>query len=206
MSVPGVPRRDKQRPPIIPGPPSTPRGPKWEQSLRKRAQQGTGPGKPPDGFVVGTTSGIEWVVYWAIFKALAPNRDPRTPPFWGLEGVFRYQKAFDQGRQRGGTVLDYLIEYGPRVRTRVGIRLQTTRHHEQAGTKQIIEDRLRKHRLVGAGMVVVDLNDYEVLLPDGTPGDGSQAVIAVKRAIGMIETASRLSTGTARDVRYRVQR
>lgn len=208
MSVPNPPtfnRGRSQRPPTLPKPPSMPRGPRWEQTLRKQSKTITGPGQPPDGFVRGTTSSIEWVVYWALFKILAPTRDPRIPPYWGLDGIFRYQKAFNNGRERGGSVLDFLVEYGPKIRTRVGIRLQTTRFHEQAPVSQIMMDRLRRQWL-SAQMTVIDLWDYEVLEDDGTPGNGEKAVVAVKRAVGMIETASRLSLGNSRDVRYKAYR
>jgi hypothetical protein len=179
-----------------------PRGPRWQTRIRTLGKHLGGPGKPPADFVQGTTSSIEWVVYWGLFKILAPTRDPRQGPYWGLHGVFRYQKAFNEGRRmRGGSVLDFLVEYGPSVRQPVGIRLQTTRFHEQAPAQQLMMDRIRRQRL-SAQMIVIDLWDYEILEQDGTPGNGSKAIVAIKRALGMIETTSRLSLGNAREVKY----
>ena len=205
MSIPSFNRGVSQRPPTLPKPPTFPRGPRWEQSLRKKAKIVTGPGVPPEGFVRGTTSSIEWVVYWALFKILAPTRNPRIPPYWGVDGVFRYQKAFNNGRERGGSVLDFLVEYGPKIRTRVGIRLQTTRFHEQAPAEQHMMDRVRRQWLSNQ-MIVIDLWDYEILEDNGSPGDGQKAVVAVKRAVGMLESQSRLSLGNAREVRYKAWR
>jgi hypothetical protein len=205
MSLPTFNRGKSQRPPTMPKPVTFPRGPKWEQKLRKNATTITGPGQPPPGFVRGTTSSVEWVVYWALFKILAPTRDPRQAPFWGLDGVFRYQKAFNNGRERGGSVLDCHHEYGPKIRTRVGIRLQTTRFHEQAPAQQIMMDRMRRQWL-SAQMTVIDLWDYEILEDNGTPGNGAKAIVGVKQAVGMIETTSRLALGNAREVRYKAWR
>lgn len=188
------------RPPSLPKSPTVPRGPRWEQSLRSRAKQNTGPGSAPDGFVGGTTSSVEWVFYWALFKAFAPNSNPRTPPFWGIDGVFRYQKNFQGGRSPGGQVIDFVVEYGPHVRVRTGIRIQTYQYHEK-GTRQIEADRVRKGHIASV-MDVVDVWDYQLLLPNGTAGDGQQAIIVAKQAVGMIDPISRLAAGNVRAVRY----
>jgi hypothetical protein len=102
-------------------------------------------------------------------------------------------------------VLDFLVEYGPKIRTRVGIRLQTTRFHEQAPAQQIMMDRMRRQWL-SAQMTVIDLWDYEILEDNGTPGNGAKAIVGVKQAVGMIETTSRLALGNAREVRYKAWR
>jgi len=175
---------------------------KWGQQRGGGAKVGGGPGRPPFGFTNGRTSDQEWVVYWALFKILAPNRDPRQPPFWGVDGVFRYQSSYFGGRVRGGTVLDFLVQYTPKTRTNVGIRVQGSRYHEQGGARRQAEDAALRNRLSGS-MIVVDIWDYELLESSGTPGDGQKAVVAVKRALGMLQGQSRLAMGTARDVRYR---
>lgn len=195
-------RRKVSRPPSLKKPPSVPLGPKWEQELRVKSKLVSGPGRPPLGFTSGRTSNLEWIVYWALFKILAPNRDPRQPPFWGVDGMFRYQSNYFGGRVRGGTVLDFLVEYTPKTRTSVGIRVNGSRYHEQGNARRQAEDAALRNRLSGT-MIVVDIWDYELLESSGTPGDGQKAVVAVKRAIGMLPAASRLALGTSRDVRYR---
>lgn len=205
MVAPKLPRRARPRPPSLPKPPAQPRGARWEQKLRKASRLLSGPGQPPPNFVSGNTSAVEWVVYWALFKALAPQRDPRIPPFFGITGVFRYQKAFEGGREIGGSVVDFVIEYGPKVRRKTAIRIQTVQFHAMAPIRQQTQDRLRKTRIATA-MNVVDLNDYDILNADGTAGNGEKAVVAVKSAIGMIEYPSRNVTGNVRDVRYRLAR
>jgi hypothetical protein len=194
--------RQVQRPPSIPKAPSLPKGPRWEQRLRKQAKLVTGPGQPPPGFVTGTTSSVEWVFYWALFKALAPDRDPRQPPFFGADGLFRYQKAFDQGRQIGGQVIDFVVFPNQKSRFQIAIRLQTVQFHQNAPQRQQSMDQMRKVRLASF-MGIVDVWDYELLEENGGAGDGSKAVVRAKQAVGLIEFPSRSSTGNARSVRYR---
>lgn len=195
-------RRSSVRPPSLPKPPSMPRGPKWEQELRVDALELSGPGEAPAAFRGGQTSSLEWIAYWALYKIFAPDRDPRRPPYWGLEGVFRYQSSYFGGRVTGGTVLDFVVEYTPKTRTKVGIRINGSRYHEQRGARQIANDRALLNRL-SASMIVVDVWDYDLLESDGSPRDGQKAVVAMKRAIGMLQGPSRLALGTSRDVRYR---
>jgi hypothetical protein len=141
-------------------------------------------------------------VYWALFKIFAPNRDPRVGPFWGIDGVFSYQASQFGGRVRGGTVLDFLVEYTPKTRTKVGIRVNGSRYHDQANARKLAEDAALRNRL-SSTMIVTDIWDYELLESGGTAGDGQKAVVAVKRAIGMLPSNSRLANATSRDVRYR---
>ncbi len=190
--------------PSLPRPAAMPRGPKWMQRLRKEAKLLSGPGRPPPGFATATTSNLEWIVYWAIYKILLPTRDPRSATngnFYGYDGVFRYQKAFEGGRDPGGSLIDFVIEYGPKIKTQTAIRVQSVYRHQDAPARQQSVDRLRKIR-IAADMPIVDLWDYDLLLDNGTAGTGEKAIVSVKYALGMIELPSRASTGGARDVRY----
>lgn len=188
--------------PNLPKPPAMPRGPKWLQALRKDAIKLAGPGEPPPGFATATTSKLEWIVYWGLFKILIPTEDPRKgPSYYGYDGVFRYQKAFEGGRDPGGSLIDFVVEYGPKIRTMTAIRVQSVYRHQDAPVRQQQVDRLRKIR-IAADMPVIDLWDYDLLEDNGTAGDGQKAIIAIKAALGMIELPSRASTGGARDVRY----
>jgi len=192
--------------PSLPKAPALPRGPKWEQHLRKESKLLTGPGDAPPGFVSGTTSNLEWIVYWALFKILIPTADPRDQrgrSFYGYDGVFRYQKAFQGGRDPGGSVVDFVVYYGPKIRSETGIRIQTVYFHQDAPIRQQSSDQIRKIR-IASNMNVVDLWDYELLLDNGRAGTGEKAIVSVKAAVGMIETPSRMSTGGARDVRYKL--
>lgn len=192
------------RPPTLPKSPTLPRGPKWMQRLRTNKVDLAGPGEPPPGFASATTSKLEWIVYWSLFKILIPTEDPRNPrgsSFYGYDGVFRYQKAFEGGRDPGGSLIDFVVEYGPKIKTQTAIRIQSVYRHQDAPIRQQATDRVRKIR-IAAEVVVVDLWDYDLLLDNGTAGDGQKAIISTKAAVGMIELPSRASTGGARDVRY----
>ncbi|MCA9264977.1 MAG: hypothetical protein KDA60_14055 [Planctomycetales bacterium] len=194
-------RRLYQRPPTMPKPTSLPRGPKWSQKIRKDGKMFSGPGNAPLAFKGGGTSSLEWIVYWTLYKIFMPSGDPRKPPYDGIIGVFAYQKSIDLGHFAGGSVIDFVVELGPRMKSRVAIRVNGSRYHEQASARQIMMDRLQKQRL-SSTMTVIDLWDYELLESDGSAGTGEKAVIAVKRALGMIEGPSRLALARSRDVRY----
>jgi len=189
--------------PHLPKSPALPRGPKWIQSLRKESKLLSGPGQAPAGFVTATTSNLEWIVYWALFKILIPTSDPRNGSYYGYQGVFRYQKAFEGGRDPGGSVVDFVVEYGPKIKTQTAIRIQSVYRHQDAPARTQSVDRLRKIR-IAADMVVVDLWDYDLLYDNGEAKNGEKAIVSVKTAIGMIEVPARGATGGARDVRYRL--
>src|SRR6478736_8886244 len=152
--------------PFLPRPAAMPRGPKWIQRLRKDAQLLSGPGRPPPGFATATTSNLEWIVYWGLYKILIPTVDPRNGNYYGYDGVFRYQKAFEGGRDPGGSLIDFVVEYGPKIRTQTAIRIQSVYRHQDAPARQQSVDQLRKIR-IAADMPVVDLWDYDILYDNG---------------------------------------
>jgi hypothetical protein len=181
-------RRKAIRPPRLSSIPAVPRGPKL-YSVPKSLQKGTnGPNEPPPGFVTATTSRVEWWVYFALFKVLAPNRDPRDGRngFIGIPGIFGYQTAFEGGRNRtgGGQIIDFTIE--PHELTTgqpVALRLQTERFHVftddiKQGREQLLRSRLSR------SYVVRDLYEQNFLFDPS----GQAVVIAVKNALrGMTE-------------------
>lgn len=192
------------RPPSLPKTTSLPRGPRWIQRLRKQAKLISGPGDPPPGFATATTSNLEWIVYWALYKILIPTEDPRNSKgrgFFGYDGVFRYQKAFQGGRDPGGSLIDFVVEYGPKVKTQTAIRCQSVYRHQDAPAREQSVDRLKKIRIASA-MPVIDLWDRDLLYDNGKAGSGEKAIVAVKQALGMIQIGERGSISSAIDVRY----
>lgn len=79
---PANPERGSNRPPRLRHAPVTSRGPAWYTQATRAIHTG-GPGAPPPGFVTATTSGDEWMWYWASMRVLDPDRDPTQPPFYG---------------------------------------------------------------------------------------------------------------------------
>lgn len=72
-----------------------------------------GPGKSPTGFVVATSSEVEWIVYFWLWILLNCDGNPRQAPFFGGSGAggrFTYQiKFFGGRRQPGGAVPDFAV-------------------------------------------------------------------------------------------------
>ena len=151
-----------------------------------------GYGDPPPGFVRGQTSASEWIVYWASFKAFGAREDPRQPPFYGLPGKFSYQSPELGGfiRSIGSAVVDYLYYLGPEM---VAVRLQTEFFHLYTDNRKQADDEFQRVLLERKGIRVYDMYDYDVL---GDPS-GQKAIIAVKRALGLIERVNPLKDGTA---------
>lgn len=200
--LPALPRpRGQQRPPRLRRPPAIPTGPRLYGVTREPERLG-GPGSPPAGFVGATTSASEWVVYWALAKALGTPADPRQPPFLGGEG-WTYQAPYNGGNDvLGGSIIDFVVYAGASRNDPllpfedVGIRVQTERFHvfASAGTQAADLD-----LKVGLSHVlrVADVYEQDFI------GDrsGQAAIILVKRAMAGIEAINPITGGTARRVR-----
>lgn len=181
-------RRKPVRPPRLNSIPIAPRGSKLYQVPKSLQVGTTGPGEPPPGFVSATTSRIEWWYYWALFKVLAPNMDPRDGRngFIGIPGKFTYQTSYAGGRNPtgGGAVIDFTIE--PHELSRgvpIAFRIQTERFHLFTSDVKQAYEQLYRARM-SAHYVVRDLYEQNVLF-DAT---GQAVVIAVKNALrGVVE-------------------
>lgn len=177
---------------------SRPTGPR-EFAQRFNPELVGGPGTPPDGFLRATVSGEEWIIYWALYKVLEPNLDPRQPPFMGSKDPSKwvYQYGIDGARRElGGSVVDYEVfpysDYNS-----VLIRLQTERFHVYVDPPKHVYDVLQGQRLSKYG-AVYDIFSQQIL------GDktGQAGILAVKDALRGVEAPNPLLTGQA--VRVRV--
>ncbi len=171
-----------------------PRGPRVYQFSAGGEIQG-GYGEPPPGFMLATTSLTEWIVYWAIWKALNLPGDPRDsgPPYKGQPPEFSYQDPFMGGRSLpGGAVVDFIVWRVPTGRP-VLIRLVTEYWHIFTTNAKQQADAWQSQRLM-AQSDVIDLYDTDIL------GDetGQKAVIWVKNALRLIQRPDVIRSGTAR--------
>ena len=185
-------QRDTYRPPRLRTPPAMPTGPRM---FREPADKGyVGPtGDPPPGFVIGTTSKTEWMVYHALSKIFGVPQDPRQPPFIGAPGVWRFQKAFEGGRrERGGAVIDFVILSGAKSRQDIALRIVTEHFHTFSSNEVHMNDRLQFERL-SSQMLVIDLYDQDFAF-DPT---NQAAIILVRRALNGEIEPDPISDGTA---------
>jgi hypothetical protein len=170
--------------------PAIPRGPRYLQSLRKRAVRQTGPGLPPAGFLSSTNSVLEWYIYWALAKILRVPPDVRQPPYIGWPGVWSYQAPYEGGRVTGGQVIDFIVEPYGTTREGIAMRVQTERYHFYTpATKQAL-DRLQQFRLSRLYRVV-DLPDTMFAGDES----GQAAILLVKQALSGFPS-NPLRTGT----------
>lgn len=113
---------------------------------------GEGPGPSPFGFVGGTNSETEWMVYWALEKLLGP------------EGVtWSYQQSYAGGRHvPGGSVVDFVV-YMPRMT--ILIRIVTWRYHLGAGPEKAsydLEQKISLFSIYGESIVIDVWEQYFV--------------------------------------------
>lgn len=188
-------RKDEAGLPPLRLPPVLPRGPKLYQP--KKGGGYVGPvSEPPPGFVIGTTSATEWMVYHALARVLGVPEDPRTPPFIGFPGVWSFQKAFDEGRrQAGGAVIDFVVYAGERSSMDVAFRIQTEYFHIYADNDVQVHDQLQKERL-SAFMRVVDLYDQDFAW-DAT---NAATIVLVKQALAGETFIDPITSGRAERV------
>lgn len=167
-----------------------PRGPEVFAPLRKTKHFG-GPGDPPVGFVTNTTSASEWILYWASMRILDPDRDPRTPPFYGGR-LWSYQ-AQELSRIPGAyaksisTNIDFLFFLGY---PGIAVRLQSYRFHEATDAMKQAYDRTQVTRIAG---------EFEVrdLFEEDFVGDttGSAAIVLIKETLGLLSRRNPLYAG-----------
>ncbi len=181
------------RPPAMRTPPAIPTGPRIYRPPRDKGYKG-GPGPPPAGFVGGTTSATEWVVYWAMSKVFGLPQNPRIGPFFGEPSLWGFQVG---SRQLGGAVIDFVVYPNKRsFGLRYAFRIQTERFHNYASSETQAYDLLQSWRLSEYN-VVVDLYDYE-FLDDPT---GGQCIVLIKRALAGELWSPPGNTGIAMRVR-----
>lgn len=187
-------RRDLVRPPRLRTITAVPRGPRM-YALKEGHYKGPLT-EPPPGFVSATTSASEWVLYWAMFKALDIPADPRMPPFMGYPPIFYYQSEQFGGRQMaGGAVVDYVIQGGAKTSQNIGIRLVTERFHIYNGEDVHWHDTNQLWRL-SERMRIIDIYDQD-FLPDKT---GAAAVALIKDGIAGRTTPNPMTDGTTQRV------
>lgn len=168
-----------------------PRGPEEFRWMASPEIAG-GPGDPPDGFVGATNSRSEWWVYWALFRILARDADPRMPPFVGTPDPdgFMYQQPYETGRAyAGGSVIDFVVH--PRTDPLL-IRLQTEYWHVFAPAKKQALDELQKARLGKYGRVADIFEQW--FIQDKT---GAACIEVCQRAIRGDDMLSPLQSGQA---------
>lgn len=175
--------RDVYRPPRLRTPSALPTGPRLYREPKDKGYVGP-VSDPPPGFVVGTTSKTEWMVYHAMAKVIGYPTDPRQGPFIGFPGMWSYQKAWDEGRRMaGGSVIDFVVYSGARSNQDVAFRIQTEHFHIYADGDQHAHDKLQYERL-SQYMLTIDLYDYSFAF-DPT---NQATIILIKRALnGEIE-------------------
>ena len=185
-------RRRPVRPPRLRSFPVMPRGPRLYKLDPDHAK--SGPGDPPPGFVTATTSGSEWLCYWAIAKVLKWPKDPRQGPFTGWPGLWAYQWDVEGGRaQRGGQVADFVIMPGNVVDGEILIRVQTSRYHVHTDYTKQASDAILQTRLARFGRVV------DIWEQDFVHDKSGQAVILeIKKALWGGKSSDPLSAGTAK--------
>lgn len=168
-----------------------PRGPRGIGVTRRRHIVG-GPGLPPPGFIIATTSGIEWDWYWASFVVLPTDKDARTPPFTGIPGLMDYQVADDPLNVRaiGSAVDDFVYHLGTGD---VHVRIDTFRYHLETTPQQLARDAYLKLHGQNADVVTVSAWDVDII---GDP-TGRAACAAVARALSGRERISPVKSGHA---------
>jgi len=192
--------RTPAKPKGIRTPPRVPYGPSILRSIQKETY-GSGYGEPPPGFVVGQTSVTEWISYWSLAKIFDDPKDPRMPPYFGgRDWGYQIDRLGGYVRAVGSAVIDFVVYYAV---TTIGIRIETERYHLFADSRRHAYDLLQRAELERSGITVVDVYDTDLL---GDPS-GQKAIIAMKRAIGMLEPVNPIIAGTAlRGSRLRVIR
>jgi hypothetical protein len=172
-----------------------PTGPR-EFADRLNPMLAAGPGTPPPGFVRASTSGSEWVVYWAFSRIYNDPKDPRVPPFYGSskdDTLWKYQYPYAGGRHLpGGAVVDFVSSP---FNNPILIRLQTEHFHIFTDMRKHASDVLQQERLSDYG-VVIDLYDQDFM----DDPSGASCIIQVKRAIQGILPIDVLLTGTAKRI------
>lgn len=187
--------RDLYRPPRLRSLAALPTGPRMFREPKDRGYKGP-TSDPPPGFVVGTTSKTEWMIYHGLSKVMGYPQDPRQGPFIGMPGMWRYQKAFEGGRrERGGAVIDFVVLSGAKSSQDIAFRIQTEHFHIFASNEVHMHDLLQYERL-SSSMVVVDLYDEDFAF-DPT---NQATIILLKRALNGEIEPNPITDGTSQRV------
>jgi hypothetical protein len=179
-SFPRMPKAGQDARPIrFYGMTAIPRGSRLYQVFRKAETVG-GPGDPPPGFVIGTTSITEWWAYWALFKVMKTlygfSKNPRDEPFDGFPPYFGYQVDFVGGRQRGGAVVDFTVNH---LGQALLIRVVTDRYHIRTTAEKLASDEAQFRTLNRLGRKVIDVLESDIM----NDRSGNGAVKAMWRAV-----------------------
>ena len=176
--------------PVLRHPAAIPQGPKL---YRQPVQHAGGPGQVPPGFLGNRNSALEWIAYWALAKAFGNPPDPRAgPPFDGGFPDWTYQEPESQGAGLIGSVIDFVVYNPGRGASPIAIRIQTEFFHTFADAEKQAYDELQRYALENYADVV-DVYDTDLV---GDP-TGAKAVVAMKRAAGLIEPFNPIGAGTA---------
>lgn len=153
------------------------------------------PNAPPPGFIIASTSGSEWFVYWAFAKIYNDPRgdDVRKPPFYGSRDgtswTYQYGYGGGGGPSLGKAKVDFVADmYGSPVL----IRVQTEHFHVFTTPEKHFYDEMQKANIEKYGRVV-DLYDQWFL---GDPS-GQACIVQCKRAIKGMEPVDPLLSGLA---------
>jgi hypothetical protein len=183
--------------PTMKRPTSLPTGPRWAKPPRDKGFRGSA-AVAPDGFVHGSTSLTEWMIYHAFSKIFGVPQDPRIPPFYGYPGVWAYQKAAIGGRHEpGGAVVDFIVYPGAKSRGRLlAFRIQTEYFHNYADSEKQASDLLQSWAL-SEYYAVFDIYDYQ-FVNDKT---NQSAIILIKRCLNGETFSPPGATGNVQRVR-----
>lgn len=147
----------------------------------KRTAYKSGPGEPPKGFVIGTTSRSEWYIYWALLKVKGKAGESS----WG----FQIDAGGGRGT-KGGAVIDFVVwDQEPRL----AIRVQTERFHEATHNRTHVYDETSKRMLERIGYKVIDVWEVHFI----TDESGQAAISIVKDALRGIERPSPVTWRTS---------
>ena len=189
-------RRKPVSPPGLRKPVTMPTGSRLFTAPPDRGQVGIFV-SPPPGFVTGTTSGSEWIVYAAIAKVLKKPDDPTKGPYIGYPGLWDYQVPFAGGRRNRGAVVDFVIYGGtPRMKETTLIRLQTEQFHYFTDYAKQEADRVQLTRLLAIANTI-DIDEIEIL---GDPS-GNKPCRVIAEALSGFNMPNPLGSGTVRRAR-----
>lgn len=166
--------------------PLIPRGPERFRAATGPAEQVGGPGLPPDGFVISSTSATEWPPYWAccVIFGEPTLAEHRNPPFVGDHGFWSYQKHVDGGRTKA-TSGDFVFYPSHYCLEGIVMRVQTEWHHIFSPTHVQEFDRAQRAG-VEKKYRVIDIYDYLWLWDTS----GAAVIKYVKMALAGIEPAN----------------
>lgn len=193
MSVPQPPKSLNKTPGLnlqkIRKPAAIPQGPRNIARIMK-VQRDESWTTPPTGFLYAKNSVTEWMVYRALAVIFNNPEDPGTGPYLGGWPDWTYQSG--QGQGAGSAVVDFVV-YRPGFGGRnTGLRVVTEYFHIFTSAMKQYTDEMQKENLERT-MDIVDLWDQDFL----NDPSGQAVIKVVKAAIGLMDRADPIWTGTA---------